>query len=34
MSEAEKKKQKNYGDKYRPFLCLVTGYKNFLTQKD
>ena len=25
MLEGEKKKQKNCGDKYRPFLCLVTG---------
>ena len=25
MSEGEKKRQKNCGDKYRPFLCLVTG---------
>ena len=34
MSEDEKKRQKNYGHKHRLFLSLVTGYKNFLTQKE
>ena len=31
IPEEEKKEiQKNCGEKYRPFLCLVTRYKNFL----
>ena len=27
-----KKKQKNCGDKYKPFLCQLTRYKNFLNK--
>ena len=37
MSEDEKKKKKkknNYEHKHRLFLYLMTGYKNFLTQKE
>ena len=29
-----KKRWENYGHKDGLFLCLMTGYKNFLTQKD
>ena len=28
MSEDEKKETEKLWDKYRPFLCMVTGYKN------
>ena len=31
--KTKKKKQKNCGHKRGPLLCLMTGYKNFLTIK-
>ena len=34
MSEDKKSDAKNCGDKYRPFLCLMTGYKKSFDLKE